>query len=229
MFLKTKGEYNCGSCKCISNVVISRGAYALASMVCIVALLIVVLYSMGGDHGSFLGLACVLAPFLIFYLMVPFFVRLAPCKDKSAVKKLLEKGGAVIPGETAVFPVAPQTEVKPVKLDVDEDFSAKFLKAKSSVQKNTEGAEQLAPGEMQEIEDIQNTKISFEINKDTPIEEDQSDDDVRIFTREDGKADDVEEAAGYEEAPAEEDFYNGAAQTEEPLINEEKLSEGDQE
>ena len=229
MFLKTKGEYNCGSCKCISNIVISRAAYALASMVCIVALLIVVLYSMGGDHGSFLGLACVLAPFLIFYIMIPFFVRLVPCKDKSAVKRLLEKGGAVIPNETAVFPAVPHAEAKPVKLDVDEDFSAKFMKAKSSVQKNTEGAEQLVPGEMQEIEDIQNTKIAFEINKDTPVEEDQPEDDVRIFRREEGKTSDGEDISGYDEAPAEENFDYGEARTEDPVINEEKFSEGDQE
>ncbi len=217
MFLKTKGEFNCGSCKCISNVVISRGAYALASMVCIVALLIVVLYSIGGDHGSFLGMACVFAPFMIFYIMIPFFVRLAPCKDKSAVKRLLEKRGAVIPNEPAVFPAAPQTETKPVNLDVDEDFSAKFLRAKSTVKKNTDGAEQTAPDENGEIEDIQNTKIAFEINKDTPAEEEEPADDVKIFRREEDAPLDEEKAPEIDEAPAEES------------LNDEKSPEEDQE
>ena len=69
IFLKTKGEYNCPRCKCISNVVISRSAYAIASTVCIAALLIVVLYTISGAPSSFLGIACVLAPFLIFYIV----------------------------------------------------------------------------------------------------------------------------------------------------------------
>ena len=125
MFMKTKGEHNCPYCKCISNVVISRAAYGIASGVCIIALLIVVLYTMSGDHGKFTGMILVLAPFLLFYLIVPFLVRLAPCKDRSAVQKLIENN-------TAPRPTQPHVKSKPVKLSVEDDFSAKFMMAKNN-------------------------------------------------------------------------------------------------
>lgn len=166
MFMKTKGEHNCGSCKCISNVVISRGAYALASAVCVLGLLTVVLYTLGGDHGSYMGIACVLAPFLIFYITIPFFVRLVPCKDKSAVNKLLEKRASAMPNETAFQAI--QNASKPVTLDVEDDFSARFMMAKkNNIEKNAADlAEQGYEQSEGEPEDIGNTKIAFEISED---------------------------------------------------------------
>ena len=159
MFLKTKGEYNCSSCKCISNVVISRAAYAIASAVCVIALLIVVIYSMAGDHGSVLGICLVLAPFLLFYLLVPFLVRLAPCKDKSAVAKLMENSVPAVVRDAA--PAAPpQPRSKPVKLDVEDDFSARFMKAKKSAHSEHAGESAPAPAVP---EDIQNTKVAFDL------------------------------------------------------------------
>ena len=164
MFMKTKGEHNCGSCKCISNVVISRGAYALASAVCIIALLIVVLYTIGGDHGSYMGIACVLAPFIIFYITIPFFVKLIPCKDKSAVNRILDKSASAMPNETALEAI--QNAAKPVTLDVEDDFSARFMKAKkSNIEKNGLNDQEYQPVEG-EPEDIGNTKIDFEITED---------------------------------------------------------------
>ena len=159
MFLKTKGEYNCGSCKCISNVVISRAAYGIASGVCVLGLLVVVLYSMAGDHGNPLGLCLVLAPFIVFYLLVPFLVRLAPCKDKSAVARLMENTMPAVPRETPV-PVIPQQKSRPVKLDLEDDFSARFMKAKDSVQSEHQ-SEPFAVSA--EPEDIQNTKVAFDL------------------------------------------------------------------
>ena len=162
MFMKTKGEHCCSSCKCISNVVLSRAAYALASAVCIIALLIVLIYSISGDHGSFLGIACVLAPFLIFYLSVPLLVRLVPCKDKSAVKKLIDKSTNGVPSDVAYQSAAASS---PVKLDVEEDFSTRFMKAKKET-KQAESIEDIPSSEFEE-EDIQNTKIAFSINSDS--------------------------------------------------------------
>ena len=175
--MKTKGEHNCTSCKCISNVVISRGAYALASAVCIAALLIVVLYTLGGNHGSFMGIACVLAPFIIFYITVPFFVKLIPCKDKSAVNKILEKRASAMPNETAMEAI--QNAAKPVTLDVEDDFSARFMKAKkSTIEKNGLNGQEYQPVEG-EPEDIGNTKIDFEITEDKITEgENYSDDNI---------------------------------------------------
>lgn len=170
IFLKTKGEYNCPRCKCISNVVISRSAYAIASTVCIAALLIVVLYTISGDHSSFLGIACVLAPFLIFYIAVPFFVQLVPCKDKSAVKKIMDRTASDMPNEAA-YQAAMQTSAKPVMLDVEEDFSAKFMKAKSHNKALYQEASNATEADAlpHEPEDIQNTRIAFEINHETQM------------------------------------------------------------
>ncbi len=171
MFLKTKGEYTCPQCKCISNVVIGRSAYAIASMVCIVALLIVVFYSIAGNHASFLGIVCVLAPFVIFYLVVPLFVRLVPCKDRSAVKKILDRTAAPIPSEAAYQTTASPTDTRPVMLDVEEDFSARFMRVKKHTVHQTETDEE-EPAEMpltSEPEEIHNTRIAFEINHETQM------------------------------------------------------------
>ena len=165
MFMKTKGEHNCGSCKCISNVIINRGAYALASAVCVVSLLIVVLYTITGDHSSFMGIACVLAPFVIFYLTIPFFVKLVPCKDKSAVNRILEKQVSAMPNDTAFQAI--QNATKPVTLDVEDDFSARFMRAKKSNIEKKEAV--LADPETSssdgEPEDIHNSMVEFEITE----------------------------------------------------------------
>ena len=58
---------------------------------------------------------------------MPFFVRLEPCADKSAVNKLHRK---LNPIPAAPRPVRKQE--KPIELNVGDDFSASFLKAKSS-------------------------------------------------------------------------------------------------
>ncbi len=165
-FLKTKGEYNCGSCKCISNVVISRAAYAMASFVCVLALLIVVIYSFAGDHGSIMGILYVVAPFLIFYIIVPLLVRLVPCKDKSAVRKLKDKTIPDMPGENAYQQAAAQNSSAAVDLSVEEDFSARFMKAKSNSKSKHEYAEENEPSQIEnsEPEDIGNTKIAFDIS-----------------------------------------------------------------
>ncbi|MBR2175865.1 MAG: hypothetical protein IJ861_02825 [Clostridia bacterium] len=125
--LKTKGEHICKGCKCISNVVIHRALYGIASGVTVLSLLILVLYSAFGDHGDIKGVLFVFLPFLIFYILVPFFVRLEPCADKSAVNKLHRK---LNPIPAAPRPVRKQE--KPIELNVGDDFSASFLKAKSS-------------------------------------------------------------------------------------------------
>lgn len=216
MFMKTKGEHNCPYCKCISNVVISRAAYALASLVCISSLLIVVLYSIAGDHSSFLGLACVLAPFLIFYIVTPLLVRLVPCKDRSAVKKILDKA----PQRPAYEKPAAQPVQKPVTLDVDENFSAKFMRAKSNVQKNAEDSA-MADGETDNtvpevMEDIRNNAVDFEINGSSGLESFPKDENIRrleysenefdmeAFDREYAPTESPAEDVPYETSPDEE-------------------------
>lgn len=133
LILKTKGEYCCDRCKCISNVVISRSLYGLASITCVISLLILVLYSFFGSSGNFIGVILVLLPFLIFYCCVPFFVRLEPCTDKSYEKKIIEKKQPIISDEA--YNSIRNTQA--IELDVSEDFSKNFRKTKSIVeQKN---------------------------------------------------------------------------------------------
>ena len=135
--LKTKGEHCCAGCKCISNVVINKSIYGIASAVCVISFLILFLYSIFGDHGDPKGILFVFIPFLLFYIMVPFFVRLEPCKDKSAVKKLHRKISPIPEEKTEVI------KEQPIELNVGDDFSSSFLKAKSSakVYENEENAE----------------------------------------------------------------------------------------
>lgn len=133
-FLKTKGEYSCERCNCISNVVINKTLYAIASGICIVALLIVLLYSTYGDHGSLWGIIFVLIPFIAFYAIVPFFIRLEPCKDKSAVKKIKDKSNKIMPSEAALEHAKIRNTDTSIELNVSDDFSAKFLNTKNNLE-----------------------------------------------------------------------------------------------
>lgn len=133
-FLKTKGEYCCDTCKCISNVVINRSIYGIASITCVLSLLILVLYSYFGDHGNIFGVLLVLLPFIVFYALVPFFVRLEPCADRSFEKKIIEKQQTVVP-ETAYNPtVTEMNRTNPIELNVSDDFSKNFIKTKNMVE-----------------------------------------------------------------------------------------------
>ena len=113
--------------------------YAIASGICILALIIVLLYSSFGEHGSLWGIVFVLIPFIIFYAIVPFFVRLEPCKDKSAVNSVKEKSKKIIVGEAPAEHKKSkniyhtQNTQNPIELDVSDDFSARFMKTKSNL------------------------------------------------------------------------------------------------
>lgn len=146
--LKTKGEHCCRGCKCISNVVIHNALYAIGSIAVVSSLLTLVLYSAYGDHGDIRGVIYVLIPFIIFYLLVPFFIKLEPCLDRSAVQKLKRKISPVpvpepksIPRqrinkkteERTELPVITESEdtSEPIELDVGDDFRESFARAKS--------------------------------------------------------------------------------------------------
>lgn len=129
-FLKSKGEYCCEKCKCISNVVINRAIYAPASITCVLSLLILVLYSFFGDSGNFIGVILVLLPFLLFYCFVPFFVKLEPCKDKSYESKIIEKKQTIISDEAYQNSLI---NTQGIELNVSEDFSKNFSKTKSII------------------------------------------------------------------------------------------------
>lgn len=123
MLLKRKGEHYCYKCRCTSNVVLSRGLFALASAVCVIGFLIMLLFSMFGDHSDLRGMIWVMIPFAVFYVSIPFFVKLEPFNDKIYKQKRVPR--------TARILKKPQPAA-PVKLDVEEDFSKKFMQAKNN-------------------------------------------------------------------------------------------------
>lgn len=91
LFMKNKGEYTCKHCGCITNVGFDRTIYAITSITCVLALLLVVLYMIFGDLTNLWGILLVIIPFLIFYCIVPFFLVLVPTQDKSYAKKVMDK------------------------------------------------------------------------------------------------------------------------------------------
>lgn len=145
LLLKNKGEYCCDKCGCISNVVISRSLYGLASGTCVLALLILVLYSYFGNHGNILGVLLVLLPFIVFYSLVPFFVHLEPCIDKSAERKIIVKRQTAAIENTLDKIQIPSKNINPIELNVSDDFSKNFIQAKNMVEQehkiNTENDE----------------------------------------------------------------------------------------
>lgn len=91
LFIKNKGEYTCKRCGCITNIGLDRSIYAVTSITCVLALLLVVLYLFFGDLTNLWGVLLVIIPFLIYYCIVPFFLVLVPTSDKSFAKKVMDK------------------------------------------------------------------------------------------------------------------------------------------
>ena len=161
MFLRKQGEYYCYKCQCTSNIVIHRGLYALASAVCVISFLIMLLFSMFGNHEDLRGMMWVVIPFMVFYIAVPFFIRLEPFNDKIYPQK--RKPKAVPVGQPKVRKVV-RKKPAPVELQVDDDFSKKFMQAKSNAVQKVH-----SPNEDNNItgnlpRDIGNTQILFELN-----------------------------------------------------------------
>ena len=139
-FIKTKGEYVCNTCKGVSNVLLNKTPYAVASAICIIGLLIMMIYTGSCDHGNPIGILLVLLPFIVFYLIVPFFVRLEPCKDKTGVENI--KKSVPLPPATTRRSAVRIEEEEPVRVykgsasdnsddDIGIDFTRKFMIAKN--------------------------------------------------------------------------------------------------
>ncbi len=160
--LKTKGEHDCSGCKCISNVVIHRALYGIAGGAVVLSLIFLLTFSAYMEHDNIWGIILVLSPFLIFYILAPFFIKLEPCNDKSAVNKLRRKIDPVPPERKQ--PVKKQEQ--PIELDVGDQFSSSFMKAKSSIKFGEDGyseeyAEDLEP--IVEVKDI-NSGVDIDIS-----------------------------------------------------------------
>lgn len=77
---KSKGEYRCTRCKKESNIYINKKIWLpilLTLMVAVITMILVIMYLAEKNIFSFV---LVMIPFFIFYLFVPFFVKLRPLK-----------------------------------------------------------------------------------------------------------------------------------------------------
>lgn len=75
--LKTQGEYRCPKCGGISNIVLNKRLYiiaAVAAVVSVILLLAEILFIPQFSIGSVISVG---APFVLFFIVSPFFVRLA--------------------------------------------------------------------------------------------------------------------------------------------------------
>ena len=152
MLIKKKGEYYCYKCQCTSNVVIHQGLSALAAFVCVLSVLLMLLFSMFGDHEDLKNILWIVLPFVVFYIATPFFIKLEPFNDKIYPMKRMPK---------RVLDRKPKSP-KPVQLDVENDFSQKFMLAKNSanqkIAENTDKIDESLP------KDIGNTQVIFDLN-----------------------------------------------------------------
>lgn len=153
MLIKKKGEYYCYKCQCTSNVVIHHGLSALAAFVCVLAVLLMLLFSMFGNHEDLKNILWIVLPFVVFYIATPFFIKLEPFNDKIYPMKRMPK---------RIFDKKNKS-AKPVQLDVENDFSQKFMLAKNNadqkIVRNTGEMDNSLP------KDISNTEVLFDLNQ----------------------------------------------------------------
>lgn len=83
-FERDNGEYTCPNCDEVSNIYFIKRMNAVISIVSVIAVTVFVLYLFFGNKASLLGATLVMIPFVLFFLMTPFFFRLYPFNDDSA-------------------------------------------------------------------------------------------------------------------------------------------------
>lgn len=74
--LKTQGEYKCPHCGRYSNIELDSAIYLLAVFAAVLSAIFFVIHFLLIQLFSWLSLCLVVAPFLIFFLLSPFLVRL---------------------------------------------------------------------------------------------------------------------------------------------------------
>lgn len=200
--LKTRGEHSCKGCKCISNVVIHRALYGIGGGAVVLSLIFVLVLSTYMEHDNIWGIVIVLLPYLIFYILSPFFIKLEPCNDKSAVNRLKRKLEPV-PSEKKH---TVKKQDRPIELNVGEQFRSSFMEAKSSVKTeednfSEEYSESLSPTDNIKMDitsgididisaDVQNTnsslknetdKVNVKTNYESTPESDKSKNEVSFL------------------------------------------------
>lgn len=82
-FERDNGEYTCPDCDEVSNIYFIKRMNIVISIVSVVAVTVFVLYLFFGNKASLLGAILVMIPFVLFFLMTPFFFRLYPFEEDS--------------------------------------------------------------------------------------------------------------------------------------------------
>ena len=75
-FLKQEGEYRCPSCGGFSNVFLDAAAPFFGSVAVIVSVVIFLVFRIFTGSISLLGVAIMAIPYLLFFLIAPFLIRL---------------------------------------------------------------------------------------------------------------------------------------------------------
>lgn len=83
-FERDNGEYTCPNCDEVSNIYFIKRMNVVISIVSAIAITVFVIYLLFGDKASLLGATLVMIPFVLFFLMTPFFFRLYPFDDDPA-------------------------------------------------------------------------------------------------------------------------------------------------
>ncbi len=79
--LKTQGEYRCNKCGACSNVALDKLIYPLAIVAAGAGAVFFILFVALVREFSFTALLLIAVPFLLFFLISPFFVRLRPVQS----------------------------------------------------------------------------------------------------------------------------------------------------
>lgn len=74
--LKTQGEYRCPKCGGISNIELDSAIYLLAVFAAVLSAVFFLLHYLLVRNFSWMSLILVAAPFILFFLLSPFLVRL---------------------------------------------------------------------------------------------------------------------------------------------------------
>ena len=90
--LKTQGEYRCGKCGECSNVALDKALYSLAAVAAIAGAVFFVLFVTLVQEFSFTSLVLIAVPFLLFFLISPFFVRLRPIQPAKVPPAAPDRG-----------------------------------------------------------------------------------------------------------------------------------------
>lgn len=158
---KSKGEYTCTRCKKKSNVSIDKKMWLLFILVFLIALvstILIVMYIAAEAYASFL---LVMIPFFIFYLLVPFFVKLRPLKKYREFVTQQQKYSAK---QDIIAPITESNYVTDEPMINTDVFNQ--IKAKRKIITEEESARTKAFNEGEEFNKVSTDTISRNLLRD---------------------------------------------------------------